>query len=233
MIILELNGLPGCGKTTIINEIIDNFRKADMNVKSLDEVIKYKQKEIETKITQLICSFFTMKNLKFNFYIIILMFKIGLSLDRVRFSMRLIKLNYQIGRIKKSEKVDLMILDEGYIQFITSIPHNKQFNDGKTLRNICQFIENEHPDLRLVNCKISTEIAINRAQNRSSSSSRFDKLDTNKLSKLMIIKQNNLERIQNQFSEEIQTNIRLEEDIETNTRVFKNHILRLLISSTK
>ena len=236
MFFFEFNGLPGCGKSTIVKKVTKELNEKGFNIILLEDLINFKKNFFENKIVQLVNAFFNLHCLKFNYFTIKIAFECGISIERIRFAMRLIKLNYQIRRVykmndAKGEKI--LLLDEGFIQFITSIPHNKKIFNDISIKGICQYIVNEYPSIQIVNCLLPIDETIIRSKNRKSSISRFDNLSSGKLKEQLHIKLYNIQLVQKYLSVKDKIEVDFTRNIDENSEYIMDYIEKTMINSKK
>lgn len=135
MYILELNGLPGAGKTTLVNKLYREL-KHEHKIGLLEEVIFMDQERRRDRYLIMFSALFNKSEINFNLKVLKFMFKY-LNIDSLKYSLRLIKLNYQLNKAKNSGKYDMLLLCEGFIQYITSIPHDRKIIENVNFKDLC------------------------------------------------------------------------------------------------
>ncbi len=233
MIFIEFNGLPGSGKTTIVERLIAELKKEGVRTISLEEIIFFRKSSFDTKFRQLIGALFCPSCFRLNYNTFNLIIESGISMERIKYAMRLIKLNYQIKRVINTESFDLLLLDEGFVQFVTSIPHNKTFIKEISVSKVCRYIMDTYSDIQIINCILPIEMTISRSKNRKSSISRFDNLNPTELERQLGIKSHNIEVMRKLIPKKCQLEVNLSEDIDKNVNWLKDYILYVCNHPTK
>lgn len=224
MTFIEFNGLPCCGKSTIVNQLSAELKAKGIKVLLLEDVVFFKKRSTENKKLQLVSAFFAPSCFKLNFFALKIAIESGISIERMRYAMRLIKLNYQVKRILNKKNGEILLLDEGFIQFITSIPHDKRFVKESSVKEICQCIMDQYPGIQIVNCSLPIETTIDRSKNRQSSISRFDNLESEELRTQLCTKLDNIQLIQRFMPRKSQFEVNLAENIEENIARLKVYV---------
>lgn len=119
--IIDFNGMPGCGKTTIAEKVVE-FLSDRFSVATLRDVYFYKEKGIAHQIIFFTSAILSIKNFAFNMQVLKLISCYKYSRTRLFDALRLIKLNYQLSKFYKYEEVDIILLEEGLVQYLSSIP---------------------------------------------------------------------------------------------------------------
>ena len=223
--VIEFVGVPGCGKSTITKHVVDKLKclyKDDIIVRSDISVhinIMWKQRWTIPFffIYHTIISKAGLKT-KYNLLRFICQYSIN--------SFSIIYATYIllfIDAVKKAQNHNMIILlDEGIIQFLTSIPHEYTIIEGNVTDRILNSINELLNASCIIKCTIRDEIAINRIRTRG----KVDRFQYNEnLKKLLAVKGSNITYILSRISCRI-ININMEETIEHNTEVVINEILQ-------
>jgi gluconate kinase len=189
MNIIEFNGLPGCGKSTICNEVLKKFSKD--KIISLDDVINLNSENRIKNMFNLIKILINLKLFGFNIRIIKFSLRFGFDYTRLIFAARLIKFNGNLHYYSKEYPEKIVILEEGYIQYLTSIPHNFEVVITKELKDIVKYVKANY-NLTYIHCEIDDETNYNRLSNRNFTASRFDALSKKELEEILKIKYKNI-----------------------------------------
>lgn len=189
MNIIEFNGLPGCGKSTICNEILRKSNKD--KIISLNDVISLNSENRTKNMFNLIKTLISFKLFSFNIKVIKFSLRFGVNYTRLIFAARLIKFNGNLHYYSKEYPQKIAILDEGYIQYLTSIPHNREVDITRELKDIVKYVKANH-NLTYIHCEVDEEINYFRLSNRSLTASRFDILSKRELVDVLKIKHKNI-----------------------------------------
>lgn len=186
--IIELVGLPGSGKTTLVQ-----------NICSINSNIITRQELINKKITTLFRNFVyylsVRKSVEYTEYKSYLKKLISKYPQKNLYYYRLLCKLFCI--LKKCKTTKTIILDEGFIQNITSISHTKEIDRDENLL-LCLEIIKRNFDIKVVKCSVKNDIAINRIIKRNKGD-RISKMSMKELSDFLVIKNENLNTIANEF----------------------------------
>ncbi len=172
--LIEFNGLPGCGKTTTVDELIKIFQSVQVNAATLDDVYFYKEKNKFSKLITLLLAVFSIKEFNINFSIIRYFLKFNFTIERFIYMLRLIKVYYQIRKVMMSGSYNVIILEEGIIQYIASISHIDNIKDEDMLKELVEKIFRKFRRVLCVNCELDISEVIKRIRQRNLCNRRFD-----------------------------------------------------------
>lgn len=205
--IIELCGLPGTGKTTILNETIKNFdNKSIIERKS---IVRW----VGTPFRQ------------FLYFISILfrpsMLSFYLALKKIarRYDDYSKKSFFTIIAIYDCAKIirllglkKYIVLEEGVIQNLSSLAHNKNLIIDQNVELILKKME-AICDWRIINCELAFDEVINRLRKRNNND-RFNNIkDDDKLFSLLQIKKSNIEKLVKLEKHVVSINLSGSEDI--------------------
>ena len=170
--IIEFNGIPGSGKTTIANELNNILRKEKKSVCLYSD---YYKRNCHNRLKQIkeVCFYF----LPFIKYFSLLM-KITKKIKRDHITFKYIlssAVNF-CGKIDlyRNSKVDYIIIDQGIIQEIESIFFLNEFDTE--FDDIFRLINKYFERTIIINTEIKIEIACDRINTRKNGTSRADGL---------------------------------------------------------
>lgn len=163
--IIEFNGIPGAGKSTLSNLIIESLRNKGFIVLSDKELLKKKNKIIKLKELFLYC--FRIKQLAMNYRI--MKFTINLSFQIHHFkpilkAIKIIRYNGLLLEAKKS--YDFIVMSEGNKQFIEATLDDIEYEKENLLERIIKDSNDLLGSSLLVTCRINKIDAISRVINR-------------------------------------------------------------------
>ena len=192
---IEFSGIPGSGKTTIANYLIDEMQKENLVV-NLKSVIS-RQSSLE-KLILLLSIISKLKYIKLLISILKFTYKQKTAIRDVKYSLRLIKLIYLVDKYKT--RCDYLILEEGVVQYISSIPHSNEILKNDSYVKMIEKINHNLGNYFHIHLNISIASSIKRLKNRSILTSRFDSLNVTDLEKVLKVKDNNILHIIKQFN---------------------------------
>jgi shikimate kinase len=167
--IIEFNGLPGSGKSTISEELIKQLELKDKVVLSEQNI--FEQSKPSKKLLELGKSLYTPKSIKLNYALLRLGIKASIrskSSNNLKSAIKIIRYNFiLIERISRGD-FDVICLSEGFMQFIFCIYDGLEFFKSSELEVILHEISNLHNDLLVINCRISKEKTLQRLKERNS-----------------------------------------------------------------
>lgn len=192
--IIEFNGLPGSGKTTITNFIIEK----NMQAVSYQEHMKaFKSKKKSFKKLILIMNYFSLQNLRFSFYATKFLISLnGITKDRLS---RLLNLVYIYNSYKSNGRdIDYyLFVDQGLIQEILSIAHDRHIESESSLRKLIKELLRNIEILHIVNFKTCEEVAYERIKKRVATPCRLEYMSENKAKSILEIQIKNLNLLRN------------------------------------
>lgn len=177
--IVELCGLPGAGKSTLADDISKRIMvKNRTSLLQLDHTLKYKWKVIkftgrDSVLTE------DEKNL-YRF-----------SREYTNYDSKYIYRLLNIYRaIKKHNKNDIFLLEEGPIQYLSSIAYDTNLVEAASLNQAIN-IMTAHESVVIV-CECPMDIIVNRIQDRKKKGDRYNFDDTIKMKELLQFKKENI-----------------------------------------
>lgn len=189
MYICEFSGLPGAGKSTLCLDVVKQLRAMGKTVVTLSEIKKYKN----GKVIELVKALFCCKYFFFNMYAIFYAFTQAGLKESLSHAAGLILLNYKLQKVKTKKCYDYCIMEEGVIQYITSIPHATNISKNFFLDKLLEQVLCIYGKINDIACEISIDEVINRIRKRNNiTTSRFDSQETPTLTNLLVVKGNNL-----------------------------------------
>ena len=193
--IIEFVGLPGCGKSTLARELISTLSKENV-IMTYHDFFSKKKLFILSNRTIFTPFIFIYYLFRFNYWTVIKsiwQFARQYPINEIRF-VRVIFLIRLYENIQKKLKIKcIIILDEGFIQFISSIPHDIVIKENELLQKLLITWENIVENTLFVDCRLSVEEDIDRIRKRNKND-RFKRIENDKiLAKLLQIKEYNLD----------------------------------------
>ena len=192
--IIELYGLPGCGKSTLTHSILSILQSEYPG-------IVLRRSDISGKINKYwnrpLCLFLclVLELLKpCNYKTKTFLLKYALSFPFNRYSIIYLLYTVMVINLYRNNKTQIIVLDEGIIQFLSSIPHDNVIKKVELIERITNSI-NENPfDALYVECQLDLDTTMYRIKQRDRKD-RFAYKDS--LGELLMIKETNLALISN------------------------------------
>ena len=186
-LILEFNGLPGSGKTTV------SERFKELYGEELDIDRKFNCYDSGKSGWRCYLSFIVKGDLIQLFNLV----RYSLSLKRPGLFMHILRSVYIFSisyrRFVEQKKEKWMISDQGIVQAVISMCYPQEFKGGKLPEKILKRMFSKY-NIVVVNCISDTEISTERILSRKKQTKgRLDKLDEAQLRKALEIQENSFE----------------------------------------
>lgn len=192
MKIVEFNGLPGVGKSTLSDRFIKQLLKKNILIADLKDVVFKNQKNSFENYLYIIKKICSLKSIKFNIAVLRFTKDYKLSKQNVVYALRLIKLYNKLIDIIDEDEFDYIVLDEGILQYVTSIPHDNLIEKNKNFYNVCNIIKKNFKDFLYIDCYLKKDELFSRIRKRNNTINRFDTLPEDQLENILIVKQKNI-----------------------------------------
>ena len=210
MTIIEFYGKPGVGKSTVCDEL---EKKLSINYK----VVNLQKFKSPQKFLKKLFFYFRVYS---NYRIIILLSYLlkysqmyTNSFNNIYWINRIMVLNFLIKQEVSKQNNEIILLDEGIIQFLTSLAHGIKISEKKIITKICNYFNDTYPKKTiLIKCEIKLEDNILRLKKRNRINDRFIFSDINEMKKQLNIKENNLDFISSLFKCDKKVILNLEKD---------------------
>ncbi len=227
-LILEFNGLPGSGKTTITNKILEINDGGTVKY-----ITTYNKNFLSSYLKS---SWFNYGCLQFNrvlspFLSAYNYHKTSLRDDRLL----LLYFFRQYYNYIHSGKYEILIVDQGIIQALLSVAHNSLIKDLALLGSIVEFLADKGVRFIRVNCISNVLLSDIRVKQRPSNHSRLDLMQEEDLRQTLNIQAKNLEMIRECFNrhpfyKELMVSVDTEKSIEDNA-LFINNIVDDIVTN--
>lgn len=220
MVYYELYGLPGAGKSTLANIIIYELRAKGYKVGAWDDVyyrcpnVIFKQslkREMLFHISEYKLFFWCWKAYK------------NCKNPNRAFYYKLLILTHQLLMVAEESNYDIVILEEGAIQYISSLRYLEDFSDDKDYERISRYL-NKRLIIYPVFCNIDIAESMSRVRNRGYGSKRFTySVGCEKFKQAMSYKEKSLKKISSTFAPSIEINMKA--PLVDNARLLVSEIL--------
>ena len=229
MLILDFNGLPGCGKSTYASELYKVLNNQNITCEFLNrneyfEGSDANQRKFIKYIRLLIPrNFFYIIELCFKFYKKEKIYNRNLSIkDKIWKWLRIGILKDKAHIVAKSEKKGILIIDQGIIQDYVDYTLDKEINDSEILeyKNIYRDIKDK---IILVNLNIEQSVSLSRVYKRNRGKYDVDKMTIKKLNEFLELYNTRLKYVREIFNQDF---INIELDV-SKDEIFDENIEKL------
>ncbi len=185
MKIIEFAGLPGCGKSTVSRQLEENLRKKGYSVKTRENLMK--GVEEGKKILRNPFLWFSALRL----FLYSSKYK---SSDKYDYCIRILFMKKQLEKVIRSNKKEIIILEEGIIQDLTAIAYKEPARQNQYSIRALKVLKHIRKHSYYVNCSLSVELDIERIKRRGRRDKKYgaDKEEA-ELKELLLIKRENLD----------------------------------------
>jgi len=200
MKIIELSGLPGCGKSTIVGEVNERFQFKLLTVQNLENDRK---NFLNNRYLQFLIDLFYFRNLKINLLIILYTFSYKVNRERISWISNFITYNAKLLEKMNKKRDTYLILDQGIIVLLTAVPHENLIKKNLVFKSLIKALKQKYKDIMFINCQLEKQAVTQRIRMRNQKGHRFDRLSDEMLEKMLDIKTHNLEIVQKYFQENL------------------------------
>ena len=188
MKILEFCGNPGCGKSTVgallLEELLkDGSTAFDYNQIKEKSKIRNLRYILSAQSLKMICSLLRFGSLS------------HISKKTLVYSVKIAVIVEQIKRWSQKGDIEYLLFDEGIIQYLTTLFHNKRITSEISIPEKCLGPFYGSYDITIINCSVDINENIRRLNNRNRSNDRFVMGDANAQKAALELKQYNIDTI--------------------------------------
>lgn len=225
MLILELSGLPGCGKSTLIDSVVEKLSDPKIRIATRNDVYYFNCKNKDKK-SALFKTFLKLNNYRIYREILKINRKYSKRMKCLKYAFQFMMLISQIQETEKSNKYDIAILDEGIIQYFSAQADDTTFTDNKRIQLLLEMICKKIRNWTVVKCDVDVDVAIKRIKGRKVSSNRFSASKSNEvLHKLLMDRNKNLEHL---YSYKCDNILNMNNALSENTAIITEYINQVL-----
>lgn len=167
----EMYGLPGAGKTTISVPVIQKLREEGYKVADLSNVYFHNcEKGHKSRVWLEIL--LSIKDYPLYYSVARYgIFDRGIK-GGVKYKLKLLFLIHQLAKIIEESKFDVILCEEGILQYLSSLSFTNELPDNKSLKRLFSCIKKK-VHISAVSCEIGIEDSFDRINNRGETSRRF------------------------------------------------------------
>lgn len=221
--VLELYGCPGCGKSTVTARTIDMLWEKGFRC------VDYKQlffNHHNNGFTRYISYIQAVCNLHY-YTLTKKIFKTARIFKcRPRYAFYLTTMCQRIIQCEKASENTVILLDEGIIQFVTSLAHEKSLNDCGMIEPLTTQIKKEGIFLKPIDCVLPMEDNIVRLTGRGKRSRFLEAENEKELERLLQTKRENLSFVSTFFDPVL--TLDMTQPVEENAGILYRMILSLM-----
>jgi thymidylate kinase len=191
-VLVEFNGLPGSGKTTVANLLYSRFEAAGYNVDQRENTYLINRfGSLGRKWRMLKSGGIVLPWRLFNFYLSIE----PVTLERLHQIKRIYAWTSSYTRLYRDggRGWDVVLVSEGFVQAVVSAVFIDDFGKKKELQDLLNYFLCQDFNIVIVDCVIDEGVAAERILNRKGIKGRFDNMSVTHLEGNLAIHNRNLE----------------------------------------
>lgn len=231
-LIIEFNGLPGSGKTTLSSHIADYLNKNNIRCLLYQDYLKLNSRKSKVlKVSNFLFELMKPSNWPFIYYSTSFLKSAGLwSRDRISRLRSMFYMYMNIKKLIKKESIDVIIIDQGVIQTIISILFLKNLSCEEQVNKILECLSETITKFCIINVHVDVDLVSQRIVKRQKMSSRIDRMNEEEARDYLLANSRNFNKIRKIISEiNIQhLNIDTFLDVKKNSRIITDWIFKLL-----
>lgn len=191
-VIIEFNGLPATGKTTIAGKLISILAQHDISTRR--QYVKHAWQNNGRTV------FLCFDCLKLFYKLCPFSLKIRPIRNRLTHIMgEMYYFRTYRDFLRRKQAKEVLVIDQGMIQSIISIAHLDKIGDLDGLNSILDFYSNRHIRFVRIDCKLDEELSCRRIQQRPQTSARMYNLPMSDLLYAMQTQADNFRITRNLF----------------------------------
>ena len=163
MRVIEFCGTPGCGKTTLCDQLLDELKAKGFTANNYNE--------LKGSVSKAFFHYLFKKG--FFGSCMRLMFVMGFpNRDRIVYGIKIAVVRCQLDDWSKSGKTDYLLFDEGILQYITTLSHGKPIAKLEKLPKVLKPIY-ESANTSVISCSVDIDTNIERLKKRGNKGDRY------------------------------------------------------------
>jgi len=194
--ILEFNGLPGSGKSTITSKLINEFKLENKVVLSEKDI--FVQTKTLMKMLEFAKGFFDVRSAKLNCALLTIGIKASIKsrkFNNIQNAIKMVRYSFLLRERTSNIRFDVICLSEGLMQFIYCMYDGVEFFKSNELEILICEINKLHKNLLMINCYISKDEALRRLRTRALKSNTIDLLSEKEQVEFLELRNRNMKKI--------------------------------------
>ena len=224
--VFEFYGCPGCGKSTVVKATEQILKEAGIGYLNYYDVYYDGNNSAMHRLLNYFKSVFNPSSCALNLHIVRTCMDLKCPFKYAVYLMTMCK---RIKDENSRSKNTLILLDEGVIQFITSLSHGKEISTYESVVSLINHIIDAGITLKAVECVLPLNENIKRLTGREQTSRFLDVGEDDELKKLLVEKKKNLDFVASFYEKSITLN--MSEDPKKNAKLVSDLILTTLSKS--
>lgn len=196
-IIIELNGCCGCGKSTLTAVLGNMFKDKKIRYITLNNLLDRNKAKWYHNLLG--------KNMELGYKLFRYSYSISpLRFDRKQYFKHVLNIYNAIEQIVKEREYDIVLLDEGILQGLSSIAYQDIIRKKRAAGQIINLLYKDK-DYYVVNCNLDYEELLFRINKRKRNAGRIDQFkEAEELESILKSQYKNLSRLRTLLPKEIQ-----------------------------
>lgn len=194
--VFELYGCPGCGKSTVVRKTEQILKEAGIKCLNYYDVFFDGDSSAKHRLLCYFKAIFDPSSGSLNFHII----KTSVELKcPFKYAIYLMTMCRKIRNENSTSEDTIILLDEGVIQFVTSLSHGKNISSYESVGSLIQQIKHSGITVKAIECILPINENVKRLIGREQSSRFLEAKDEDELQKLLAGKKKNLDFVSSFF----------------------------------
>ena len=199
MLIVEFNGKAGCGKTTLTRQVAQQLKEKQISAGTRYEAFpQLKRSKSLVRCLKFFPAFFNPKNFRLNILVLSFTLDYGIDIYRLYKAISFIELNYLLDKIRVEKPFEVLLLDEGILQYLHYLPNDKEIKRNNNTEKLAQAIELKYMENIIINCSLDWGKNASRLAKRGPGHKRYAGLSDSVHRKRLETREGNL-KILRQF----------------------------------
>lgn len=194
--VFELYGCPGVGKSTVVKNVEALLKDKEIDYMNYNAVFFNGKKSLLYRMVNYSFALLNPRYCSVNFHILRACLQFRSNLKYAVYLMTLIE---RIKAIEQKNEGQIMILDEGIIQFVSSIAHGKDISTSSTVLSLLDQIQKLGIKIKAIECTLPLNENIKRLTERKQHSRFLLAENQNEIIRLLVIKKNNVDYVASHF----------------------------------